>query len=167
MRIAAGASGEYVYSGRTFTTRSFTMHGTTMMFLFAVPMMEGVRGVSRAADARDAERCVSAAECPRLLDVSVRRSVPLSWVCLRTRDRTPGGSPIRRSRARSYSPGKRVDFWAQMITFTEISALIVAVELITTIFKMRAPGMSLNRMPMFVWAHARHSRSWSSSRCRR
>jgi cytochrome c oxidase subunit 1 len=39
-----------------------------------------------------------------------------------------------------------------MITFTEISALVVAVELIVTILKMRAPGMALHRMPLFVWA---------------
>ena len=51
-----------------------------------------------------------------------------------------------------FSPGKRVDFWAQMITFTEISALCVATELIATIFKMRAPGMSLNRIPVYCWS---------------
>ena len=51
-----------------------------------------------------------------------------------------------------FSPGKRVDVWAQMITFTEISSLAVAVNLITTIFKQRAPGMSLNRIPLYVWA---------------
>jgi cytochrome c oxidase subunit 1 len=51
-----------------------------------------------------------------------------------------------------YSPGKRVDVWAQMITFTEIAALIGAVEIVTTVFKQRAPGMSLNRIPLFVWA---------------
>ena len=51
-----------------------------------------------------------------------------------------------------FSPGKGVDVWAQMITFTEVSALCVAVELIVTILKMRAPGMSLNRMPMFCWS---------------
>ena len=39
-----------------------------------------------------------------------------------------------------------------MITFTEVSALCVAVELVVTILKMRAPGMSLNRMPMFCWS---------------
>jgi cytochrome c oxidase subunit 1 len=50
-----------------------------------------------------------------------------------------------------YSPGKRVDFWAQLITFTELSGLLEAVILITTIFKMRAPGMTLNRMPLYVW----------------
>ena len=51
-----------------------------------------------------------------------------------------------------YAPGKRVDFWAQMITFTELSALVVATEIITTIFKLRAPGMSLNRIPVYVWS---------------
>jgi cytochrome c oxidase subunit I+III len=39
-----------------------------------------------------------------------------------------------------------------MITFIEVAALVAAVELIVTIFKQRAPGMSLNRMPLFVWA---------------
>ena len=51
-----------------------------------------------------------------------------------------------------YAPGKRADFWAQLITFTEVSALAVSVELIVTIFKARAPAMSLNRMPLFVWS---------------
>src|SRR5213075_37715 len=50
------------------------------------------------------------------------------------------------------SPGKRVDIWAQMITFTEISALVGAIVVIGTVFKMRAPGLSLNRMSLFVWA---------------
>jgi cytochrome c oxidase subunit 1 len=51
-----------------------------------------------------------------------------------------------------FSPGKRVDIWAQMITFTEIAAIVAAIEIIVTVFKQRAPGMSLNRVPLFVWA---------------
>ena len=39
-----------------------------------------------------------------------------------------------------------------MITFTEVSALAVAVEIVVTVFKQRAPGMSLDRIPLFVWA---------------
>jgi cytochrome c oxidase subunit 1 len=50
-----------------------------------------------------------------------------------------------------YSPGKRVDFWAQMITFTELSGLMEAITIIVTILKLRAPGMTLNRMPLYVW----------------
>src|SRR6201747_715281 len=51
-----------------------------------------------------------------------------------------------------YSPGKRADIWAQMITFTEVSALAVAVEIVVTVLKQRAPGMTLDRIPLFVWA---------------
>ena len=39
-----------------------------------------------------------------------------------------------------------------MITFTEVAALSVAVELVATIMIMRAPGMTLARMPLFVWS---------------
>jgi len=51
-----------------------------------------------------------------------------------------------------FSPGKRADIWAQMITFTEVSALAAAVVLVCTILKARAPGMTLARMPLFAWA---------------
>jgi cytochrome c oxidase subunit 1 len=51
-----------------------------------------------------------------------------------------------------FSPGKRVDLWSQMVTLVEISSLAGAVEIIVTVFKQRAPGMSLNRIPLFVWA---------------
>ncbi len=51
-----------------------------------------------------------------------------------------------------YSAGKRADIWAQMITFTEVSALAVSVEIVVTVFKQRAPGMSLDRIPLFVWS---------------
>jgi len=53
---------------------------------------------------------------------------------------------------KEFSPGKGADVWATMITFIEISALVAAVELIVTILKQRAPGMSLDRMPLFVWS---------------
>ena len=72
-----------------------------------------------------------------------------------------------RCRAREFSPGKRADFWAQMITFTEVAALAVAVEIIVTVFKQRAPGMTLDRIPLFVWAHAGHLLHGASSPCRR
>src|ERR1700710_777706 len=51
-----------------------------------------------------------------------------------------------------YGSGKRADIWAQMITFTEVSALAVAVEIVVTVFKQRAPGMSLERFPLLVWS---------------
>src|SRR5947207_2667439 len=51
-----------------------------------------------------------------------------------------------------FDPTKGSDIWAQTITYTEISMMAVAVTLIVTIFKQRAPGMSLNRVPLFVWS---------------
>jgi heme/copper-type cytochrome/quinol oxidase subunit 1 len=45
-----------------------------------------------------------------------------------------------------------MDVWVTAIGLLEISALIAAVEIIVTIFKVRAPGMSMARMPIFVWA---------------
>jgi cytochrome c oxidase subunit 1 len=39
-----------------------------------------------------------------------------------------------------------------MITFTEVSALLESIVIICTVFKMRAPGMTLNRVPLYVWA---------------
>jgi cytochrome c oxidase subunit 1 len=51
-----------------------------------------------------------------------------------------------------YDPSKRADVWAQMITFTEVAALAVAVEVVVTVLKRRAPGMTLDRIPLFVWS---------------
>ena len=51
-----------------------------------------------------------------------------------------------------FAPGKRADMWSQLITFTELSGLAVAVEIVVTVLRFRAPGMTLNRIPLFVWA---------------
>ena len=123
-----------------------------MMFLFAVPMMEGMARVPGAADARDAQRRVSAAERVRLLDVPVRRAVAVLSAFFTNTGPDVGWFAYPPLSGPQYSPGKRVDFWAQMITFTEISALCVATEIIATIIKMRAPGMSLNRIPVYCWS---------------
>src|SRR5215216_5001904 len=129
----------------------FTVHGTTMMFLFAVPIMTafGVYFVPLMIGARDVA-------FPRMnvygyfvyligglllyAGFFLNTGPDAGWFAY-----VPLSGP-------GYSPGKRVDIWAQMITFTEISALAVAVNIITTVFKQRAPGMSLNRIPLFVWA---------------
>ncbi len=51
-----------------------------------------------------------------------------------------------------YSPGLNLDFWSLGLIFLSISIIAGAVNFIVTIFKMRAPGMSINRMPLFAWA---------------
>jgi cytochrome c oxidase subunit 1 len=51
-----------------------------------------------------------------------------------------------------YGIGKRADIWNMLITYSEAMGLMVAVDIATTIFKLRAPGMTLRQMPLFVWA---------------
>src|SRR5690606_24119195 len=50
-----------------------------------------------------------------------------------------------------FSPGINSDVWLIGITFAEISALCGAIEIVATILKFRAPGMSLRQMPIFAW----------------
>src|SRR5690606_11385997 len=51
----------------------------------------------------------------------------------------------------NFSPGKGPDFWLLGITFVEISAVSAGVELVVSILRSRAPGMSLSKMPVFAW----------------
>jgi cytochrome c oxidase subunit 1 len=129
----------------------FTMHGTTMMFLFAVPIMSavGLYVTPLMCGARNTA-------FPRLVAFSYWIYLfggLLLWVAFALNIAPDVGwfayVPLS---GPEYSPGKRTDIWAQMITFTEVSSLAVAVSTITTILKMRAPGMTLSRMPLFLWA---------------
>ncbi|MEQ8673824.1 MAG: cytochrome c oxidase subunit I [Aggregatilineales bacterium] len=129
----------------------FTMHGTTMMFLFAVPIMEGVGIylVPLMIGTRDMA-------FPRLnafgYYVFLISGIVL-WVSLLFGSAPDGGwfayTPLTGPR---YSPGIGTDFYATLLTFLELAALVAAVELAVTILKLRAPGMSFNRLPIFVWA---------------
>ena len=129
----------------------FTVHGTTMMFLFAVSIMTalGIYLVPLMVGARDVA-------FPRLnlfgYFVYLIGGILLYTGFLLNTGPDAGWFAYVPLSGPAYSPGKRVDIWAQMITFTEISALAGAIVVIGTAFKMRAPGMSLNRIPLFVWA---------------
>lgn len=129
----------------------FTMHGTTMMFLFAVPVMEAfaVYLVPLMVGTRNIA-------FPRLNAFSYFVYLfggSLIWVAFMLNTGADAGwfayVPLS---GPEFSPGKRVDIWAQMITFTEVAALATSVEVIVTVFKQRAPGMSLDRIPLFVWS---------------
>jgi cytochrome c oxidase subunit I+III len=129
----------------------FTTHGLTMMFLFAVPVMEamGVYFVPLMVGARNIA-------FPRLNAFSYYVFVcggVLLFTALMTGTGPDTGwfsyPPLANP---DFSAGKRVDVFSQLITFTELAALSVAVELVATVLKLRAPGMSLDRVPLFVWA---------------
>ena len=129
----------------------FTTHGTAMMFLFAVPVMTAmalylvplILGTRNVAYPRlNAFGYWTFLTGGLLLFIAFALNVgpDAGWFSY-----VPLAGP-------QYAPGKRVDVWAQVVTFTEVSALVSAVEIIVTVLKQRAPGMSLNRIPLYVWA---------------
>jgi cytochrome c oxidase subunit I+III len=129
----------------------FTMHGANMMFLFAVPVMEAmaVYLVPLMVGTRNLA-------FPRLNAFSYWMFLAgglLLWIAF-AMDMGPdvGWFAYVPLSGPQYAAGKRADIWAQMITFTEVSALAVSVEIVVTVFKQRAPGMSLDRIPLFVWS---------------
>src|SRR4051812_46226006 len=129
----------------------FTMHGANMMFLFAVPVMEAVAVylVPLMVGTRNIA-------FPRLNAFSYWIYLAgggLLWIAFAI-DMGPdvGWFAYVPLSGPQYGAGKRADIWAQMITFTELSALAVAVEIVVTVLKQRAPGMSLDRIPLFVWS---------------
>jgi cytochrome c oxidase subunit I+III len=136
---------------RDLYNRLFTTHGSTMMFLFAVPVMQGVGtylvplmiGARSLAFPRLAAFSYYTFLIGGLLLYAgffTAMAPDAGWFAY-----TPLSGP-------DFSPGKRLDVWAQLITFTEMSALATAVNLIVTVFKHRAPGMTIARIPLFVWA---------------
>lgn len=128
----------------------FTMHGSTMMYLFAVPFIEGLALyiVPLMIGSRDVA-------FPRLTSFGywiylfggllmyasfIAGQVPdAGWFAY-----TPLSGP-------RYS-GLGLDFWLLGLGLVEIAGLTAALEIVTTILKMRAPGMALHRMPLMVWS---------------
>jgi cytochrome c oxidase subunit I+III len=129
----------------------FTVHGTTMMFLFAVPVMQAV--ATWLLPPMLGARSIA---FPRLNAyaywIYLFGALMLFIALLLNVGPDNGWFSYVPLAGPDYSPGKRADIWAQMITFSEVSGLLSAVIIITTILKLRAPGMTLNRMPLFAWA---------------
>ena len=149
IRVQIATSGT-AFVGPDIYAQIFTMHGTVMMFLFAIPMFEGL----------------AIYLLPKLLgtrDLAFPRLSAYGFWCY-----VFGGSilivamlagvapdsgwfmytPLSSS---TYTPGINADVWLLGITFVEISALSAAIEIIVSILRVRAPGMSLARMPILAW----------------
>ena len=129
----------------------FTMHGTVMMFLFAVPVVEAVAVYLLPAmlGARDLP-------FPRLSAYAFWAYAigGIAFFCTIFFGVSPDGGwymypPLT---GKAQSPGLGADFWLLGIGFIEISAIAGAIELIIGILFTRAPGMSLGKMPVFAWA---------------
>ena len=129
----------------------FTMHGTVMMFLFAVPIVEAIAVylLPNMLGARDLP-------FPRLSAYAFWAYAfgGLAFFCSLFFGLAPDGGwfmypPLT---GNVHSPGMNADFWLLGIGFIEISAIAGAIELIIGILMTRPPGMTLGRMPVYAWA---------------
>ncbi len=138
------------FIGPEIYNQIFTMHGTVMMFLFAIPMFEGfvIYMLPKMLGARDMAFprltaygfwCYLFGGSILVIAMLVGAAPDSGWFMY-----TPLSS-------RPYTPGINADVWLLGITFVEISAVTAAIEIFVSILKMRAPGMSLVRMPLMAW----------------
>jgi cytochrome c oxidase subunit I+III len=142
---------QHVVSPQVFD-QVFTMHGITMIFLFVIPMTTGAFGnylLPLMIGARDMA-------FPRMNAVSYwiyLCSGIFMYVGLASGHAPNAGwfdyVPLA---SKTYSPGPGIDFYGWGLIFNGISSTAASINFIVTIFKLRAPGMSLNRMPLFCFA---------------
>ena len=130
----------------------FTIHGTTMIFLFIVPFWAGLANylVPLMIGARDMA-------FPRLNALSYWLFL-FGGVTLFLSFFASGGAakagwygypPLSE---KFFSPGNGQDLWILSLHLVALSSLIGAINFLCTIHNMRAPGMSWMRIPLFVWA---------------
>ncbi len=128
----------------------FTMHGTVMMFLFAIPVLEGmaIYMIPKMIGARDllfprlsafGYYCYLFGGLIVLSSLFAGVAPDTGWFMY---------TPLSDA---EYSPGPGPDFWLLGITFVEISAMSAGVELTVSILRSRAPGMTLKSMPILAW----------------
>jgi cytochrome c oxidase subunit I+III len=127
------------------------MHGTVMMFLFAVPAVEamGVYLLPNMLGARDLP-------FPRLSAFAFWAYFVGGLVFFASLffGVAPDGGwfmypPLT---SHQYSPGVNSDFWLLGIGFIEISAIAGAIEIVVGVLRTRAPGMTLDKLPVYAWA---------------
>ena len=128
----------------------FTMHATTMIFLFVMPMVTGLANylVPLQIGARDVAfpRINAFGFWCFIFGAIVLNS---SWLLGGAAD--GGWFMYAPNSTVPFSPGNGIDFWGLGVQITGIASLTGAINLIATIINMRAPGMTLMRMPVFTW----------------
>jgi cytochrome c oxidase subunit I len=128
----------------------FTMHATTMVFLFVMPMAAAFANfmVPLQVGARDVAFprinafgfwCFFAGGVFLNTSWFLGGAADGGWFMY-----APNSGPI-------FSPSNGVDFWLLGLQITGIASLTGAINLIVTVLNMRAPGMSLMKMPIFTW----------------
>jgi cytochrome c oxidase subunit I len=148
MRLQLGAPENTLITPETYN-QLFTLHGTTMIFLFVVPVWAGFANyfVPLMIGARDMA-------FPKLNALSYWLLLTGGIVFYASLFFTPPEAgwfsyvPLSSS---AYTPSGGQDAWIYLIHLTGLSSLIGAINFYVTIANMRAPGMGWGRLPLFVW----------------
>jgi cytochrome c oxidase subunit I+III len=149
MRTQLAVSGQHLLSAEAYN-EMFSMHGVTMIFLYAAPVLSGFSNYiwPLMLGSRDMAY-------PRLNALSywiylvsgifLYTSLPLGAMP------NAGWFDYAPYAGRTYNPGLNIDFYALTVLLLAVSTTVGSINFITTLFKTRAPGMSLNRLPIIVW----------------
>ena len=135
----------------------FTLHGTTMIFFVAMPLMFGFANylVPLMIGARDMA-------FPRLNAFSLWLTVSGGFLLyyslvggygLYGAGSAPdvGWFAYAPLTSKTFSPGHSTDYWTLSLLVSGFGSIATAINIITTVFSLRCPGMTLGRMPLFVW----------------
>ncbi|MCC3649980.1 MULTISPECIES: cytochrome c oxidase subunit I [Streptomyces] len=131
--------------------QAFTMHGTVMLLLFATPLFAGFTNAIMPLQIGAPDVAF-----PRLNMLSYWLFLFGSLIALAS-FLTPQGAPdfgwfaYTPLSREEYSPGVGGDMWIMGLAMSGFGTILGAVNFITTIVCMRAPGMTMFRMPIFVW----------------
>jgi len=128
----------------------FSAHGSIMIIFMAMPFLAGLMNIAvpQQIGARDVA-------FPFLNSISfwlTAAGALLVMVSLGVGEFSKAGwSGYAPLTEREYSPGTGVDYWIWSFQIAGIGSLMTGINFLVTVLKMRAPGMKLMRMPMFVW----------------
>jgi cytochrome c oxidase subunit I+III len=148
MRTQLAVPGNDLVSAELYN-QLFTLHGSVMMFLFAVPIFEAfsIFVLPEMTGARDLP-------FPRLSAFGFWCFVIGGiFVCgsIFFNAAPEGGWFMYPPMTTQYQPGVGADIWLLGLTFIEIASIAAAVELIVGVLKTRSPGMRINLMPLYCW----------------
>jgi len=128
----------------------FSSHGTIMIFFMAMPFLTGLINfvVPQQIGARDVA-------FPFLNSVSLWLTASGAGLVLVSlvigKFSTAGWTAYPPYSGIEYSPGVGVDYWLWAVIVSGVGTTLTGINFLVTIFKRRAPGMTLMRMPLFTW----------------
>ena len=150
MRAELARPGMQVLSAEQYN-QAFTMHGTMMLLLFATPLFAGFANAIMPLQIGAPDVAF-----PRLNALAYWLFL-FGGLLVTASLIVPGGAPhfgwfaYAPLNSSVYSPGIGGDMWVMGLVFSGFGTIVGAVNFITTIICMRAPGMTMFRMPIFVW----------------